>query len=58
MLLFTRVYIGLYEYGHEQVKLKKKRWNNKEILLKINMQTEILKKGEGGGNSVPQVPVI
>jgi hypothetical protein len=28
------------EYGHEQVKLRKKRWNNKESLIKINMQTE------------------
>jgi hypothetical protein len=34
------VNIRLYEYGHEQVKIRKKRWNNKEIktfLLKINM---------------------
>ena len=25
------VNIRLYEYWHEQVKIKKKRWNNKEI---------------------------
>jgi hypothetical protein len=25
------VSIRLYEYWHEQVKIKKKRWNNKEI---------------------------
>jgi hypothetical protein len=26
------------EYGHEQVKIRKKRrWNNREIWLKINM---------------------
>ena len=25
------VSIGLYEYWHEQVKIRKKRWNNKEI---------------------------
>jgi hypothetical protein len=30
------VNIRLYVYGHEQAKLRKKRWNNKEILLKIN----------------------
>jgi hypothetical protein len=29
--------LQLYEYGHEQVKLRKKRWNNKEFLLKIDM---------------------
>jgi hypothetical protein len=29
--------IRLYEYGHEQVKLRKKRWNMKEISLKIHM---------------------
>ena len=45
--------IGLYECGQEQVKIRKKKWNNKEIdmLLKINMQTE--SKEKGGGNSVP-----
>jgi hypothetical protein len=31
------VSIRLYEYWHEQVKIRKKRWNNKEILLKINL---------------------
>ena len=30
------VNIRLYEYWHEQVKIRKKRWN-KEILLKINL---------------------
>jgi len=30
------VNIRLYEYGHEQVKIREKRWNNQEILLKIN----------------------
>jgi hypothetical protein len=29
--------IRLYEYGHEQVKLRKNIWNNKEFLLKIDM---------------------
>jgi hypothetical protein len=29
----------LYEYGHEQVKIRKKRWS-KEILLKVYMQRE------------------
>jgi hypothetical protein len=27
----------LYEYWHEQVEIRKKRWNNKEMLLKIYM---------------------
>jgi hypothetical protein len=31
------VNIRLYEYGHEQIKLRETRWNNKEILLKIDM---------------------
>jgi hypothetical protein len=36
----------LYKYGHEQVKWRKKRWNNKEIFIenkyvnrKLNMYT-------------------
>jgi hypothetical protein len=29
--------IRLYKYGYAQVKLRKIGWNNKEILLKINM---------------------
>jgi hypothetical protein len=33
----------------------KQRWHNREMLLKINIQTESLKKV--GGNSVPQAPV-
>jgi hypothetical protein len=34
LLLYGHTYthdIRLYEYGHEQVKIKKKRWNDKEI---------------------------
>jgi hypothetical protein len=31
------VYIRLYEYWHEQVKIRNKRWNNNDILLQINM---------------------
>ena len=30
----------MYKYGYAQVKLRKMGWNNKEFLLKINMQTE------------------
>jgi hypothetical protein len=30
----------LYKYGYAQVRLRKMGWNNKEMLLKINMQTE------------------
>jgi hypothetical protein len=37
---FVAVNIRLYKYGYAQVKLRKMVWNNKEILLKINMQTE------------------
>ena len=36
----------VYEYGHEQVKLRKRRCNNKEFLLKIDMLTQN-KKEEG-----------
>ena len=42
----------MYEYGHEQANLRKKRWNDKDMLLKINMQTEKQKvnnKKKGGG---------
>jgi hypothetical protein len=31
------VNIKLYEYWHEQAKIRKKWWRNKEILLKINL---------------------
>ena len=34
------VSIRLYKYEYAHVKLRKMGWNNKEILLKINMQTE------------------
>ena len=37
----------MYEYGYEQDKLCEKRWNNKEMLLNINMQSECLQKGRG-----------
>ena len=30
----------MYKYGYALVKLRKMGWNNKEMLLKINMQTE------------------
>ena len=39
-ILQVAVNIRLYEYWQEQVKIRKKRLNNTEILLKINMQTE------------------
>lgn len=42
-------------YGHEHVKKWRKRWSNKDILLKMNMSTEIKKKG--GGYSLPLLPV-
>ena len=47
----------MHEYGYEQGKLWKKRWNNTEMLLNINMQTECLKKG-GWGYSLPRAPVV
>jgi hypothetical protein len=37
------VSIRLYEYEHEQAKLKKKRRNNNFFLLKINMQKETIR---------------
>ena len=42
----------MYEYGHEQVKLRKKRWNDKADLLNRNNVNGKLKR-EGGGYSVP-----
>ena len=48
----------MYEYGHEQGKLRKKKWNNKEFFIENNcVWTESLKK-RGGGNSVPRAPVV
>ena len=38
------VNIRLYEYWHEQVKIRKKRWNNKEINKFVNRKLE-----KGGG---------
>ena len=35
--MLVAVNIRLNEYGHEQVKLRGKEWNDKEILLKIKM---------------------
>jgi hypothetical protein len=35
--MLVAVNIRLHEYGHEQVKIRKRSWNNKDILLKINM---------------------
>ena len=34
------VNIRLYEYWHEQVKIRKKRWNNKEINKFVNRKLE------------------
>ena len=49
----------MYEYGHEQGKLRKKKWNNKEFFIENNcVWTESLKKKGGGGNSVPRAPVV
>ena len=57
--MFVAVNIKLYEYRHEQVKIRKKRWNhkkNKDMLLKLNMKTESKQQKEG--SSVPRVPVV
>ena len=34
-ILQVAVNIRLYEYWHEQVKIRKKRWNNKEIIIHV-----------------------
>ena len=50
--------IRLYEYWHEQDRIRKKRWNNKEIkkfYWKWICKQKVRKKG--GGKSVSQVPV-
>jgi hypothetical protein len=52
------VNIRLYEHRHEQVKIRKKRWNNKEIkkfYWKYICKQKVRKKG--GGESVPRPPV-
>ena len=43
------VTIKLYWFGHQRITKRKKRWNDKEILVKINMETESSK----GGNVAP-----
>jgi hypothetical protein len=49
------VNIRLYEYLHEQVRIRKKRWNNKEI-KKFYWKKFVNRKLEkkGGGKSVPR----
>ena len=51
------VNIRLYEYWHEQVKIRKKRWNNKEIKNFIENKF-VNRKLEKGGWSVPRAPVV
>ena len=50
------VNIRLYEYWHEQIKIRKKRWNNKEI-KKFYENKFVNRKLEKGGWSVPRAPV-
>ena len=42
------VNIRLYEYWHEQVKIRKKRWNNKEIKNFIENKFANRKLEKGG----------
>jgi hypothetical protein len=51
------VNIRLYEYWHEQVKIRKKRWNNKERNFIENKFANRDRK-KWGGKSVPRAPVI
>ena len=51
------VNIRLYEYWHEQVKIRKKRWNNKEIQRNFIENKFVNRKLEKGGWSVPRAPV-
>jgi hypothetical protein len=49
----------LYEYWHKQVKIRKKRWNNKEIkkcYWKYICKQKVRKKG--GCKSMPRAPVF
>jgi hypothetical protein len=46
----------LYEYGDEQVKIRKRRRNNKEFFIENRYVNRKLEK-EGGGNSVLRAPV-
>jgi hypothetical protein len=39
------VNIRLYDYWHKQVKLRKKRWNNKEIFIENKYVNRKLKRG-------------
>ena len=41
--------IILYEYGDEQVKIRKRRWNNKEIFIENRYVNRKLEKEGGGG---------
>jgi hypothetical protein len=55
---WVAVNIIMREYGHEQVKIRKKKWNNKEIkkcYWKWISKQEVKKNR---GNSVQRVPVI
>jgi hypothetical protein len=49
------VNLRLYEYWHEQDKIRKKRWNNNEIKKYYCKQIHVVKKGDG--NSMPRAPV-
>ena len=51
------VNIRLYEYWHEQVKIREKWWNNKEIKNFIENKF-VNRKLEKGGWSVPRAPVL
>jgi hypothetical protein len=51
------VNIRLYEYWHEQVIIRKKRWNNKEIQRNFIENKFVNRKLEKGGWSVPRAPV-
>ena len=39
------VNIRLYEYGHEQVRFRKKRWNNNDFFIENKYVNRKLKKG-------------
>jgi hypothetical protein len=43
--MYVAVNIRLYEYGHKQVKIGKKRWYNKEFFIENTYVNRKLKKG-------------
>lgn len=50
------VRLNVYTYGHEHLKIRDTRWNNIDVF--IVYVSKFKKKKWGGGQSIPQAPVI